>query len=258
MPISKPVVLSTALQRIALGVLTLAIIVVVAVLRWGQGELRRFEGHTGRVDSVALSADGRRALSGCMDDGTVRLWDTETGQELKRWDTDGLYKVALSADGRRALCALSGTRDCPMRLWDTETGQELKRYWRKWHNMSSVDSVEFSVNSVALSADGRRALSGSDDWTMRPWNTETGQELKRFKGHTGSVTVVALSADGSRGLSGSGDDWTMRLWDTGTGQELKCFVGHTDGVSGVALSADGRRALSGSLDGTMLFWAVPK
>ena len=44
----------------------------------GRGQLKRFEGHTDAVYSVALSADGRRALSGSQDK-TVRLWNTDTG-----------------------------------------------------------------------------------------------------------------------------------------------------------------------------------
>ena len=125
------------------------------------GELRHFEGHTDWVSSVALSADGRRALSGSRDQ-TVRLWDTATGQELKHFEghTEPVNSVAFSADGRRAL---SGSLDKTVRLWDTETGQELKH----------LQGHTATVSSVVLSADGRRALSGSSDKTVRLWDTES-------------------------------------------------------------------------------------
>ena len=58
------------------------------------------------------------------------------------------------------------------------------------------------VRSVSLSADGRLALSGSSDGTLRLWETSTGQCLHVFQGHTDSVYSVSLSADGRLALSG--------------------------------------------------------
>ena len=76
-------------------------------------------------------------------------------------------------------------------------------------------------------ADGRRALSGSDDKTLRLWDLETGAELRRFEGHEGGVSSVTVLADGRRALSGSGDK-TLRLWDLETGAELRRFEGHEE------------------------------
>ena len=53
--------------------------------------------------------------------------------------------------------------------------------------------------------DGRRALSGSCDRTLRLWDLETGAELRRFEGHEDLVTSVTVLADGRRALSGSWD-----------------------------------------------------
>ena len=83
------------------------------------------------------------------------------------------------------------------------------------------------VNSVALTPDGRRALSGSKDKTLRLWDLDTGACLKTLEGHTDWVHSVALTPDGRRALSGSGDK-TLRLWDLDTGACLKTLEGHTD------------------------------
>src|ERR1700694_1466345 len=58
------------------------------------------------------------------------------------------------------------------------------------------------VSSVALSADGRRALTGKKNGTAILWDAESGKPLQTLKGHSNHVTSVALSADGRRVLTG--------------------------------------------------------
>jgi WD40 repeat protein len=83
---------------------------------------------------------------------------------------------------------------------------------------------------VAVLADGQRAVSGSEDGTLRLWDLETGASLRTLAGHTGGVSAVL--ADGRRALSGSWDN-TLRLWDLETGESLRTIKGHTDGVNDV-------------------------
>jgi FOG: WD40 repeat len=111
------------------------------------------------------------------------------------------------------------------------------------------------VLSVAFSPDGRYALSGSADDTLRLWDAATGREVRRFEGHTERVRSVAFSPDGRYALSGS-DDSTVRLWDAATGREVRCFEGHTERVRSVAFSPDGRYALSGTNNKTVHLWDV--
>jgi small GTP-binding protein len=109
------------------------------------------------------------------------------------------------------------------------------------------------VWSVALSGDGRRAVSGSDDKTVRVWDVETSRCLKVMEGHTDGVESVALSGDGRRAVSGS-DDKTVRVWDVETSRCLKVMEGHTDSVVSVALSGDGRRLYSSAANGVLRIW----
>jgi WD40 repeat protein len=111
------------------------------------------------------------------------------------------------------------------------------------------------VRSVAVLLDGRRALSGSDDDTLRLWDLEAGVERHRFAGHTDRVNSVAVFPDGRRALSGSHDK-TVRLWDLEAGVELRKFEGHTGVVRSVAAFPDGRGALSGSDDYTARIWDI--
>jgi WD40 repeat protein len=210
-------------------------------------ELRRWrlEGHGSVVWGVALSADGRRALTSWDGDGDVRLWDVETGKELRRFvgHDSGVWAVAFSPDGRRAL---TGSGDRTVRLWDVNTGKELRR----------LEGHTWDVRSVAYSPDGRRALSGSFDKTVRLWDLETGKELRRFKGHANSVIGIAFSPDGRRALSGSWDE-TVRLWEVESGRELYRFNPGIGKVESVAFSPDGRRALVGGWDKAVRLWRLP-
>ncbi len=88
--------------------------------------MRRLEGHEGGVTAVALAADARRALSGGFD-RTLRLWDLETGAEVRRLEGhEGWVRaVALTADATRAL---SGGYDRTLRLWDLERGAEIAAF----------------------------------------------------------------------------------------------------------------------------------
>jgi WD40 repeat protein len=203
--------------------------------------LRTLEGHTEEVSSVALHADGRRAVTGSWDH-TVRVWDLDTGACLRTLEghTSSVNSVALHADGRRLV---TGSWDNTVRLWDMDTGACLR----------TLEGHTGWVNSVALHADGRRAVSGSYDNTVRVWDLGTGACLRTLEGHTKRVTSVALHADGRRAVSGSWDG-TVRVWDVDTEACLRTLEGHTDWVDSVALHADGRRVVSASEDNTVRLW----
>ena len=198
-------------------------------------------GHYASVGSVAFSPDGTRIVSG-SDDGTVRIWDAETGEEtaILSGHKDGLESVAYSPDGTRIV---SGSDDGTMRIWDAEIGKE--KVILKGH--------EKEVLSVAFSPDGKHIISGSNDGTVRIWNADTGEEKVILKGHEKEVLSVAFNPDGIRIASGS-NDGTVRIWDAITGEERIILKGHEKEVLSVAYSPNGTHIASGSNDGTVRIW----
>jgi sterol desaturase/sphingolipid hydroxylase (fatty acid hydroxylase superfamily) len=110
-----------------------------------------------------------------------------------------------------------------------------------------------AVLGVAISADGQRIVSGSEDRTAKVWDVATGQELLTLTGHARPVRSVAISRDGQR-IATASFDRTVKLWEAATGAEQCTLTGHSGGVLSVALSPDGRQVVSGGGDFLAKVW----
>ena len=132
-------------------------------------------------------------------------------------------------------------------LYDAGTGQEI----------TLLTGHTKLVRCISFSPDGKTLASGSEDNTIRLWDTNTGHHKKTLTGHTSKrgVYSVSFSPDGQTLASGgSGLDSTIRLWDTNTGTHKQTFKGHTGYVSSVSFSPDGQTLASGSADSTIRLW----
>jgi WD40 repeat protein len=172
----------------------------------------------------------------------VRFPDPASGQEQDRfgWHPDRtLWAVVFTPDGRQAVSAGGD-----LRLWDLASGLEVRRF------------PEESATCLALSGDGRLALSGRGDGLLKLWDVSTGKEVRSFVGHQQAVSSVAFTPDGKLAVSVSGDK-TMRIWEVATGKELRTCTGHTHDLLTVAVSPDGKLAVSAGNERRLKIWSLP-
>lgn len=217
-----------------------------------------FGGHQGSVNCLAVSPDGRLALSGAQDN-TVQLWrlpevpdpKATSASEVDRFLHDSyVYSVAFSPDGR---LALSAAFDPALRLWDVETGRQMR--------ISQGHEASCIVNDLAWSPDGRYALlaAGQSQGTGRLslWDVEAWREVRRYAGDQDVVTCVAFSPDGRFALSGSSTG-KVRYWHLESGREVSCYEPPARGARSIAFSPDGRLAVyaGGYQDHRVRVWNV--
>ena len=198
-------------------------------------------GHQQDILAIAFSADQRFLASGSRD-GTVRLWDLQTGECLHIWNAHAalVRSVAFSQDGA---WLVSGGDDCDIRRWHTQTGQCLTVF----------EGHQKAVYAVCISPDGRTLISGSEDQTIRCWDIIQGRCLSTLQGHEGGIWSIGLSPDGGA-LVSSSIDRQVRLWDMSSGNSLRTLMGYTDYAYGLAFSPDGQILAAGSSNSLVRLW----
>ena len=186
------------------------------VLAWGTGDqvkLRKhatkslfgfmgrnsitLKGHTDEVQSVAFSPDGT-TLASSVRHGTVKLWDTEMGENITTLEGAG-GPVVFSPDGK--MIASTGNVQ-EIKLWNLETQTDIM----------TLRGKAGAVFDLTFSPDGTTLVAGQGFGTIKFWDVATGENIATLKGHTGIVFSVDFSPDGKTLASGS-QDGTVLLWD---------------------------------------------
>lgn len=93
------------------------------------------------------------------------------------------------------------------------------------------------INSIALTGDGKFAVTGSNDKTVRVWDLAEKSQVCYFNGHTGCVKSVAITSDDKYAISGSTDK-TVRIWDLTEKKQMDVLDSHKSCVNFVSITID--------------------
>ncbi|MEO3706366.1 serine/threonine-protein kinase [Trichormus azollae] len=249
-------------------------------------------GHTQKVNVVAISPDGKTLVS-ASDDYTIKIWDLSTKKVIHTLNihTDVVHAVAISKDGKTLV---SASDDRTIKVWNLGTGKLIRTlkghsYWvrsvaispnnftlasgsfdktiKLW-NLTQEKPIHTltpnlqTVTSLAFSPDGKILASASRDRKIKLWNIGTGKEIRTLPGQDNNVTSLAFSPNGKTLVSGNRNciecDYSIKsnikLWDVATGEELAPFTKNTNTVTSLAFSADGKMLVSGEENNKIKIW----
>jgi WD40 repeat protein len=196
---------------------------------------------------LVFSPDGNYLV--CGGEEEMRLYETNTGKEVRRFERHPGYAQALafSPDGK----TLASAHVYMMALWDVATGKRLR----------PLVGHENPVMSLAFSPDGTELTSGEDRlivWRLKDRKPRHTLAHRDFP-HALSLAYspdgkILATGDGNHGPGGF--DAHIWLWDLSAGRLLRHFPGHLNGIESLAFSPDGKRLASVGHDARVKVWDV--
>jgi WD40 repeat protein len=154
--------------------------------------------HDDVVTSVAFFSNGKVIVSASRD-GTVKLWDADTGRILRTLTDHGgpVLSVAASPDGKRLAAAGFGST---IVIWSA-AGELLRK----------ITAESDRVESIVFSADSKQIIAAGSNSIIAVFDADSGQLLHSLIGHGGGVKTLAFAPDNHRFASG-GEDKTISVW----------------------------------------------
>jgi WD40 repeat protein len=190
----------------------------------------QLRGHGGPVRALAVSADGKTAISGSFDTSAIR-WSLErnAAEAVLRFHGGAVNAVALLGDGR----VVTSGDDARIAIW-THSEQTPR---------TVLEGHRAPVAALAVSGDGALLASASWDHTARLWPVGGGAP-RALEGHSQNVNGVAFTPDG-RAVVTVGYDATLRIWPV-AGSDAPTIVRLPAPLNAVAVAPDGEIVTAGS------------
>jgi hypothetical protein len=225
------------------------------VWRLPEGDkLHTLKGHKRAVKAAAVTPDGQRVISACADK-TLKVWSLADGEELRtiKGHKGSVNAVAVTPDGQHIVSVSS---DNTVRVWRLKGGRELRVFKGRFPSSGFC--------SLAITADGRHAVTGSYGPPNKTWDVESGVlAVWDLKGHSRRSTTVdytdarisglALTPDGKRVVASSGYS-SASVWDLENKRELRTLRGEAESVKAVTVTGDGKWAILAPHNHALKVW----
>ncbi|KAJ3054165.1 U5 small nuclear ribonucleoprotein [Rhizophlyctis rosea] len=192
-----------------------------------------------------LSLVARPEASGPVIRQIQRVSDLQAPIMLLSGHQSEVYTCKFSPTGRTLA---SGSFDRLILLWNA---------YGECNNTMTLKGHTGAVLELQWSRDGRNLFSASTDKTAGVWDAETGERVKKLKGHTSYVNSCATPRRGAELIATASDDNTVKIWDPRDKNAIKTFESHYP-VTAVQFGLDGGICYSGGLDNKIRAWDLRK
>ena len=113
------------------------------------------------------------------------------------------------------------------------------------------------IHALAHNCSGAMVLTGSDDRTVKLWDSRNGNRLSCLEGAVKGVMCVAFSDDGKHVL-GASNDFAVRIWSLKTSRVVHALTGHQNKIYCAGFATDSKTVFSGGYDRLIKFWDVQR
>jgi len=216
-------------------------------------EIRSYLGNSGDITFLTFDQTGKYLASIDLDH-SLKILEVATSKEIRTiaLPNDRIISATFSPDGN----IITGSKENHAILWDFETGEEIRRFKPVPRDLTIQKNFKYpTANTVQISHDGKRLLTGSNDRTAILFDFASGEEVRKFKGDKNSCTSCLISAqfspDAKRLTIGNCD--SIIIWDVEKGGIIVRMEGKKGRYGFACFSSDGKYLIS-SLYKDCLVW----